>query len=291
MKKYINIGSLADNNYSQHLGVTLYSLLQNCSDTSRIRLFIIDGGYSKENRKKLDETCGKFGVKINYIKPDLKMLVGLKILDKFTIATYYKYCLIEAVKVGKFLYLDSDLVVEKDVAILYDRKFEGNIAFAVEDHDITHEKKMNIGHAKHDPYFNAGVLIIDMKNWKKNKITQKSIDFIRKNPEKVSFADQDGLNYALKGKWKKLDISWNSLAKSFYFKKKQNYRNLIIHYAGFMKPWNFIDVIPYKQRYQYYVRQTPWKNTNYVDKGFVNAVNRLKKWIIFILKKISGNAG
>jgi lipopolysaccharide biosynthesis glycosyltransferase len=285
MKKYINIGSLADNNYSQHLGVTLYSLLRNCSDTSRIRLFIIDGGYSKENKNRLDSVCAEFGVKINYIKPDMNMLKGLKIQDKFTIATYYKYCLIESVKTDKFLYLDSDLVIEKDISKLYEKKFNKNLAFAVEDTDITLKDKENIGHSDKDRYFNAGVILIDMKNWKRKKITQKAIEFIRENPKKISFADQDGLNYALKGKWQTIDSSWNSLAKKFYFSKKLNYKNLIIHYGGFHKPWNFVDVVPYKSRYQYYVRQTPWKNTNYLDKSFVGNLKRLKKW--FALEKWS----
>ena len=40
MKDDVNIGSLANDAYAQHLGVTLYSMLANCSDTKRLRLFI-----------------------------------------------------------------------------------------------------------------------------------------------------------------------------------------------------------------------------------------------------------
>ena len=283
-EQFMNIGSLADNNYAQHLGVTIYSMLKNCSDPKRIRLFIIDGGFSDVNRKKLDSVVKEFGLKINYIKPNIKMLKGLKVQKKFTIATYYKFCLLESVKSDKLLYLDSDLVVDRDVDEIYHKELGSKIALAVEDEDISKSHKIQLGLDEKEPYFNAGFLMINMQKWRQEKINYKAMKFIRDNPQKVQFSDQDGLNFALRGKWKKVESSWNSLAKRYYFKSKPSSKKLIIHYAGFLKPWNFIDIVPLKERYQYYVSQTPWKNTRYVDKGMINILKRIKDCVLFTIK-------
>ena len=53
-EKDLDVGCLANDSYAQHLGVTLYSLLENCSCPEKIKIHIMDGGISKENRAKLD---------------------------------------------------------------------------------------------------------------------------------------------------------------------------------------------------------------------------------------------
>ncbi|MGV8142526.1 MAG: glycosyltransferase family 8 protein [Candidatus Pacearchaeota archaeon] len=288
-KEFINVGSLADNNYAQHLGVTIYSMLKNCSDPSRIKLFIIDGGFSEINRKKLDTVAQEFGLKINYIKPDVRMLKGVKVQEKFTIATYYKFCLLESVKTDKLLYLDSDLVVDRDINEIYHMNLGRNIALAVEDEDISTKHKVQLGLKGDQSYFNAGVLMINMRKWREAKINYKAIKFIRENPEKVEFSDQDGLNFALRGEWGMVNSSWNSLAKRYYFRSKPKDKRLIIHYAGFLKPWNTIDIVPFKSRYGYYASLTPWSDTRYIDKNFSKVLKRIKDCFLFTIKMILKN--
>ncbi len=288
-EKFMNIGSLADNNYAQHLGVTIYSMLKNCSEPKKIRLFIIDGGFSEKNKNKLDKVAKEFGLKINYIKPDVQMIKGVKIQEKFTIATYYKFCLLESVKTDKLLYLDSDLVIDRDISEIYNRDLGKNIALAVEDEDISSKHKIQLGLNKTDSYFNAGVLMIDMGKWREFKINYNAIKFIRENPQKVEFSDQDGLNFALRSKWGKVESSWNSLAKRYYFRSKPINKKLIIHYAGFLKPWNTIDIVPFKSRYGYYANLTPWRDTRYIDKGFSKVLKRIKECFFFTIKILLRN--
>ncbi len=290
--EYLDVGCLANDAYAQHLGVTLYSLLENCSCPERIRIHVVDSDISDKNKKKLDSVVKKFKSSINYLKPKIELLKGVKISERFGKETYYRFSLIESVKTKKLLSIDSDMIIKGDVKELFDLKFKGNIIFAVEDLDLPIKNRIKIGLGAGTPYFNSGILLVDIKKWKKNRITQKAISFIRENPDKTEFADQDGLNMALAGKWRKIDLSWNVLTKIFYYKYIPFIHNAsgggremysimekpkIIHYTGFLKPWFFLDPVPYKREYIRCLRKTPWKDYKFPDINLNSIIKRIAK--------------
>jgi len=220
MEKYLDVGCLSNDVYAQHLGVTLYSLLENCSCSERIKVHVVDGGISNKNKQKLNAVVEKFKASITYLKPDLNLLKGVEISKRFGKETYYRFSLIETAKTDKLLSIDSDMVVKGDIKELFDLKFKDNIIFAVKDLDLPLTNRIKLGLKENTPYFNSGLLLIDIKKWKKNKVTKKAINWIRKNPDKTEFADQDGLNMALLNRWREIDLSWNVLTKMFYYKSK-----------------------------------------------------------------------
>jgi len=127
------------------------------------------------------------------------------------------------------------------------------------------------------------------------------MDYIKENPEKIQYADQDGLNATLINKWKELNPSWNLITRLFYYKyiyliKPPNYEKdnifeitknpKIIHYAGFIKPWFFLDPSPYKPIYWKYLKETPWKDYKYPDKNLVGAIKRIGYYFKTIKGKI-----
>jgi len=300
MERYLDVGCLSNDVYAQHLGVTLYSLLENCSCSERIKVHVVDGGISNKNKQKLNSVVEKFKASITYLKPDLNLLKGVEISKRFGKETYYRFSLIETAKTDKLLSIDSDMVVKGDIKELFDLKFKDNIIFAVKDLDLPLTNRIKLGLKEDTPYFNSGLLLIDIKKWKNNKITEKAINWIRKNPHKTEFADQDGLNMALLNDWKEIDSSWNVLTKTFYYKNKpltdNSYKNKekihkkieppnIIHYTGFLKPWFFLDPVPYKKEYINYLRKTPWKDYKFPDLNPGIAIIRMTKITKFIYEK------
>ena len=289
-KEYINIGCSSNENYAQHLGVMIYSLLKNCSCPERVRIFLMDGGLFESSRERLNKIVEKFNAEIVFRKPDSEMLKGLKICRHIGIETYYRFSLIESEEYDKLLYLDADLVVNGDIRDIFDKKFEENIVFAVKDPGGSNEKKSSLGISLEKPYFNAGVLLIDCKRWKREGVTERVLKFIRENPDKIEYADQDGLNAVLVEKWRELDPFWNVLTRLCFYvylrlKNPPNYENenikeiirnpKIIHYASFIKPWFFLDPSPYKSVYWAYLRETPWGRNNYSDKNLSGILRRI----------------
>ncbi len=295
-QNYINIGCASNDDFSQHLGVMLYSLLKNCSCPKKIIIYLMDGGISEKNKEKINSIIKKFNSKISYIKPDKKHLKGLIPYRHISIETYYRFSLIDNLKSEKLLYIDADLVVLGDIKELYDNQFEDNIVFAIKDPGGSKERKLALGIPLEKHYFNAGVMLINCDKWRKEKISKKTIEYIKENPEKIQYADQDGLNAILIDRWEELDPSWNLITRLVYFKylkliKPPNYEKedlseivkkpKIIHYAGFIKPWFFLDPLPYKSVYWGYLKETPWKDYEYPDKNLSGAIKRIKYYLYF----------
>jgi len=299
--KEINIGCSSNENYAQHLGVMIYSLLENCSNRERVKIFLMDGGISNNSKNKINRIVNKFGAKIFYKNPNKNLIEGLKICRHIGIETYYRFSLIEDGTYERLLYLDADLVIKGDLSEIFFKEFEDNIVFAVKDPGGSKNKKEELGIPLLEPYFNAGVLLIDCKKWKNEDITNRTLKFIKENPKKIEYADQDGLNAILIKKWAQLNPSWNVISRLYfynYFKLKNppNYENenikqivnnpKIVHYASFIKPWFFLDPSPYKSVYLYYLRKTPWKNFKFPDKNIIGIFKRVRYYVGIILKKL-----
>ncbi len=67
--------------------------------------------------------------------------------------------------------------------------------------------KLGIAH-KVD-YFNSGVLLMNITEWKKQQITKKAIQFLQDFPKNILIADQDALNAVLKNNWLKISNRFN----------------------------------------------------------------------------------
>lgn len=267
----------ADNTYTPYLGVALQSLLENTTVENNYDIFIIHDGINSVNQKKLNSlveskknTSLRFVDIRDYIEEHLNKLFVTehRYYTHYSMATYYRLLIPEIFsKMDRVLYLDSDIVVLKDIADLYNSELDGNIIGAVKDlgmsvnpHECRKKKhKFDWNHyftkvleleSPYD-YFQAGVALMDCRRMREEQFTQKCFDILRKVGS-FEFLDQCVLNYVCRNEVKYLDakwnISWHPLIKIFDFNKRvpeENYiayRNSlkemgIIHYTTFIKPW------------------------------------------------------
>jgi lipopolysaccharide biosynthesis glycosyltransferase len=137
--------------------------------------------------------------------------------------------------------LDCDLILNKDIALLYETDIKDNYLAAVLDRgaqdyflkSVPAFKKymQHLGMKTVEKYFNAGVLIMNLKAIRENKLLEKFLQVAQKNNQ--FFHDQNVLNVACEGKVFYLDSSWNIQCCNRINEKELG----IIHYAG-NKPWN-----------------------------------------------------
>ncbi|MCT8137619.1 hypothetical protein H1D32_07565 [Anaerobacillus sp. CMMVII] len=64
----MNIVSTSNNEYSQHLGVMLNSLLENTKNREILNIYIIDGGISSDNKYRLNKVTGRFKKKLLFLR-------------------------------------------------------------------------------------------------------------------------------------------------------------------------------------------------------------------------------
>ena len=88
-------------------------------------------------------------------------------------------------------------------------------------------------------YFNAGVLLLNLEEQRKNNVCDKIMFFLQdKSP--LEFQDQDAINAVFKDKIYELPAQWNVLKGYTKIKSK------IYHFNGIDKPWRYHTQYDYK---------------------------------------------
>ena len=156
-------------------------------------------------------------------------------------------------QIKKIIYIDSDMICNRDITHLFFINMNNNLIAAVPDLISGSSKNIirlnNLGVSKND-YFNTGFMIIDCENHNFSKIMSDAIEILDKNNFK--YVDQDALNYIIKGRFTRLPFRYNLMTPlQLFILKKAN----IVHFSGSgmgRKPWenNFL-IINYKYRLMY----------------------------------------
>lgn len=276
-----NIICTIDNNYVQHCAVMLASLLDNTPEL-KFKIFIITDGISSQNQKKLEIFFDKLGQQFSLINVDNSALGNAPISQHISIAAYWRILIPALIdeNIEKVLFLDSDMVIRKSVAPLWNIDVNQYTHAAVENPRTSADYKSKLGISENSSYFNSGVLLINLKMWRELEVLQKAIRFINQYPEKIHYWDQDALNVVLENRWLRIESCWNAHTAFFkeltpdelgvsldeYQKTRQN--PAIIHFTGggSCKPWHYKCSHPFKQSYYQYLRQTPWHDARPVGK-------------------------
>jgi len=107
--------------------------------------------------------------------------------------------------------LDVDLLVLRDLGGMWEMDLGGAIVGAVTDWFLP-EWKARCGGIEGLPavpeYFNSGVLLLDMEQWRRERVSERALVYLQQHPE-TPFCDQDALNVVCSGKWKEMGAYWN----------------------------------------------------------------------------------
>jgi lipopolysaccharide biosynthesis glycosyltransferase len=296
----IEIACTIDNNYVSHCGIMLKSLFFN-NKGNMIKINIFHNGIIHDKLNELKNFVINHGHEFHSIQIDETKIENAPVTQHVTLATYYRVLMPEFLDkdLDKILFLDSDLIIRKNILELWDTDLTESFVGACLEY-VDDKYKARLGLTIGSEYFNAGVLLINLKKWREENVTNNLLDYIKTNSEKLLSWDQDALNVVLHNKWKKLDIKWN-IGQNFYrdFNLNQYYSLTmqlfnelkmdpsILHFTGSEKPWNYFNTHPLKQEYLFYKSISPWKKDKLVgepDKEKINFTVMLagKK----ILKKI-----
>jgi lipopolysaccharide biosynthesis glycosyltransferase len=159
-------------------------------------------------------------------------------------------------EVERLIYLDVDTLVRHDLTALWTTDLEGRPVAAVRDPWVTSVGHPTLGISNYEalgfaataPYFNCGVIVIDVKRWNDDGAANRCLEFL--STQRVNrFADQDALNAVFCRNWTPLPMQWNvfahpphrpliGLRKSTREVVAAQIDPAIVHYAGIEKPWD-----------------------------------------------------
>ena len=194
-----------------------------------------------EHIKNFVEKTGK-GY-ISFIKINASILKGAPVTDNegffFGVEAYSRlFCAFKLPEnVKKILYLDVDMVCTGDIKELYDISVSNKSWVAVKDEGIKKEDLERLDLPNDHNYINSGMLLINIEKLRKNFSEESIASLIMKNKDVLVYPDQDFINKCFSEDIKIIDKKYNLLAKSVRYNDLKS-KPLIIHYAGYAKPWN-----------------------------------------------------
>ena len=301
-KNELNVIFSSDDNYAQHMGVAIYSLLQNNQLFKRIMIYIIDNEISEDNKKYVLNIISQFEnaklewVDFNNWKNKLSLKMGKWSISISSYARLFIGSML-GTDVDRILYLDCDMLILESLYDLWNSDMQGNTIAAVQD-TIGDSTKKSVGVIESRKYFNAGMLLIDLDRWRYLEMEKKCLQFIDEKKGNVTHHDQGVLNGIVNGKFKRLPLEYNLMtihyiwpinkiikyygeSSQFYSEKEISLAKenpIIIHFTPSFttRPWVENCKHPQRNIYWQYLEKTPWKGKKAEkssEKWYVKLIN------------------
>ncbi len=229
----------------------LRSAAEHIGSERRLEAFVVDDGIGVADKERTEQSLPG-NVSVNWVSPSRKNFGGLPLWGRMPITTYDKLTVGDVLpaSVSRAIWLDCDILVLADLGELWDRPFMGAIVMAVQD-SLVPFVSSRFGVSGYDelgiepgaPYFNAGMMVIDLAAWRASDVSKRALDHLKNFGHRVFFWDQEALNAVLAGKWQRLDPLWNWSANLDRLSAGSNGNarkpdpDRIVHFNGNIKPW------------------------------------------------------
>ena len=261
IKNTIPIFFAMDDGYIPFFGVALESLIENSSKENYYDIKILYTNISKENQDRIKKHEQE-NLKIEFVNLTeyIEKIKGkLYTRDYYSKSTYFRLFIPELYpQYDKALYLDGDIIILSDIADLYNIDMGDNLVAAAPDEVIQSAEVFKeyaekvVGVSDYKNYFNAGVLLMNLKELRKFEFQNKFLYLL--GTVKFSVAqDQDYLNRICKGRVKIIDGSWDKMPIGGKSIPREQLN--LIHYNLVSKPWYF-DGVEYEEVFWEYAAKT-----------------------------------
>lgn len=275
----IHVVFAADANYAAPLAVAMVSAAVNCDPQRNLVFHVLQSGITGALRDRVENSLAmaqRPNAGINWLEAPVKKIENFPVAHRYTTALTFARLLLPEImppEITRLIYLDCDLVVNGDLAELWDVDIGDKALGAVRDLSgvvsdpdcVVNYRELGIpGDA---PYFNAGVLIMNLAKWRDAGIDAQVLAHLSDYQDIIRMADQEALNAVLWNDWQELDYSWNwQIPHRDYrtgrlrlaWTPKETSKN-IIHFTTGEKPWRAGCDYDEKKYFLRYLDQTDWR--------------------------------
>ncbi|MDD6995442.1 MAG: glycosyltransferase family 8 protein [Candidatus Borkfalkiaceae bacterium] len=247
-KKIVPVFFAADDKYVPYLAVTLQSIKEHASNENEYRIYVLHAGVSGAGSEKI-KSFESENFKVNFVDVTERLAVlseELQLRDYYSCATYYRIFIAGMFpEYDKAVYLDSDIVVCCDIAEFFDIEIGENYVAGVRDGavgavPVFQEYTKAVLGIEADKYFNAGVLLLNLKALRDEDFYGKFSALLKQYKFAVA-QDQDYLNVLCRGRVKFLPDEWDAMPVGGATQELKHPR--IIHYNLTQKPWHYETVM------------------------------------------------
>lgn len=233
-----------DGTYAMQLATTLRSITDAHPSGLPLDIHVLVDDFSVDARMKVQDSLPSGTASIRWSTVDLASFQGFSSAPHLSSKIIFARLLLPWLfsdDVRRILYLDADLLVLDDVRPIWDLDLDGAVLGGVLD-TLDLAIKQGTPGLEGVPavtdYFNAGVLLIDLPRWRQERVSERAYAYLKEHPQSP-FGDQDALNFACDGLWKKLDPRWNfqDHHETRIADMIPTERPAIVHFVTGQKPW------------------------------------------------------
>ena len=280
--------------YLQHAAVCLVSLLSNNLDLM-FDIVIVGRASEALDETKVRLSLARFTNQVLCFRkfaPPEDRLLPLNPRAHYTLDNWTRLWVQDFFpeQIERVLYLDSDIVITGSIAPLWRIDLDGAL-LGVVDIPGSDRGTSHLGLSADAGYFNSGVLLIDLTQWRQTRALETVLNYIEANPDKMMRdVDQEALNACFHHRKKRLDYKWNAIRPFFEepstlplpLAEREKVRKAarIIHFNGSSKPWSYFCTHPRKTEYAKYLLLTEWWNFIPEDRTFWNRVRKAVSMIL-----------
>lgn len=255
VRKNIPVIFVTNDNYAPLLGVALTSLILNCSPNYCYKIFVLYDKFSSTNLQKLSmfsaENIEMTFIDISNITAEFKN--SWSVTGHLSEECYYRLFIPQIITdYSKCLYLDCDVIINVDIAKLYEEDISSFYFGAVIDNWEEQQWLQNL--RKFNPglhqYFNDGILVMNLEKFRNSNLRAR-IGELLLSGKKFPGHEQDILNIVCNGNIRELPATWNCM---WQFMAKEGYKFAsrktcasffeafakpsIVHFNSDIKPWH-----------------------------------------------------
>lgn len=278
----MNVILACDDKFAPFCAVVIKSTLKY---NDNVNFYILTESLTIENQEKIQNLVFGTNSTISVKVVDKKIVKHFPLpedsgLSHISVATYFRLFSTELLPaLDKAIYLDCDILVRGSLKELWDTDINDYYLAAV-----YHQNSLSINNGAfkrlnipiEQGYFNAGVLLMNLKKWREDDIYHKCLDFIRNHYKDIHNHDQDVLNVVCGKKTLMLSCKWNMQSVfylvRFWYKTTDPYNSsyqmelkdpkgvlknsIIVHFAARPKPWEWYCTHPFCHEFLKTLRET-----------------------------------
>lgn len=263
-----HIAFCVNNEYANYIRPVIKSIIELHKNDKEVYIInVLSDSLSTKYINRLKELVKNINnIKLIIHIVDDSKLKGLK-TGNWTIHTWYRILLTDIIplNVNKVLYLDADTLVLANLKDLFSMEMgDKAIAASIDYQNLFDYPFERCGYEKEKEYICAGIMMINLDLWRKNKLTEKIINWAKDNEDKIKCPDQDAINFVCRDSKIILPLKYGIMdcfltdpifEEAGYYKEIQDCREnpIIVHYNG-RPPW-------YKE-YKKHVFHNEWEKYN-----------------------------
>ena len=246
----MKVAYACDDNYAALTAISAVSLLKHnpCAE-----IILVGCRLKPESIEIVQSRVARFNGSFRYVDVSKK----IDELQSRGISSYVSYAVYSRIFIGellpdisgKVLYLDCDTLIVDSIAEIFNIDLKGNpIALAPDAIHPAYKRVISLSDDK--PYYNTGVALIDLDQWRGRRCTERLMDEIRSPHGKNPLGDQDIIVRVLNDEITELDRRWNFLSQYILFGRKE--KPAIYHFSGntLGRPWFTSSKHPLREKYR-----------------------------------------